>query len=78
MTIVKVTRRYQITIPRAIREALNINVANMLLVRKDGNRIVIEPIVRKDRDAVEKILNIFRASIFVDAVRLVEESWDED
>jgi len=78
MPVVKVTRKYQITIPRAIREALNINVGDMLLVRKDGDRIIIEPIVRKNREAVEKILNIFAGSIPVDAVRLVEESWDED
>ena len=26
---------------------------------------------------MEKILNIFRASMFVDAIRLVEKSWDD-
>jgi len=49
MPVVKVTRKYQITIPRAIRETLNINVGDMLLVRKDSDRIVIGPIVRRDR-----------------------------
>ncbi|MEX0569269.1 MAG: AbrB/MazE/SpoVT family DNA-binding domain-containing protein [Candidatus Njordarchaeota archaeon] len=78
MPIVKVTRKYQITIPKAIREDFNINVGDMLLIRKDGDKIVIEPIVRRDKDAVEKILNIFRKSLPIDAVKLVEESWDED
>ncbi len=78
MYIVKVTRKYQITIPKDIREAFNISIGDMLLIRSEGDRIVIEPIIRKNKDAIEKILNIFRGSMPVDAVKLVEESWDED
>jgi len=77
MAVVKVTRKFQVTIPKEIREALGIRVGDLLRVKVVGGRIILEPLVRR-RDAVEDLLSVFSEPLDVDAVKLVEESWDED
>ncbi|WFO74946.1 AbrB/MazE/SpoVT family DNA-binding domain-containing protein [Desulfurococcaceae archaeon MEX13E-LK6-19] len=42
MSLVKVTRKGQITIPKDIRNALGINEGDYVVVRVEGNRIIIE------------------------------------
>ncbi|WP_287689226.1 AbrB/MazE/SpoVT family DNA-binding domain-containing protein [Metallosphaera javensis (ex Sakai et al. 2022)] len=42
MMEVKVTRNYQITIPQEIRTKLDINVGDKLILRIEGDRIVVE------------------------------------
>ncbi|WP_238026366.1 AbrB/MazE/SpoVT family DNA-binding domain-containing protein [Metallosphaera javensis (ex Hofmann et al. 2022)] len=42
MIEVKVTRNYQITIPQEIRTKLDINVGDKLILRIEGDRIVVE------------------------------------
>ncbi|MBP1357834.1 MAG: AbrB/MazE/SpoVT family DNA-binding domain-containing protein [Sulfolobus sp.] len=44
MEVVKVTRNYQITLPVAIREKLNISIGDRLVVYTDGKRIIIEKV----------------------------------
>ncbi len=39
---VKVTRKGQVTIPKRIREALGISEGDVLLVREEGGRVVLE------------------------------------
>ena len=78
MYVIKVTRKYQITIPKRIREMLNIRVGDKLAVRVEGGRIIIEPVVPVEGDPLEHMLSLVREPVELDAVRLVEESWDED
>jgi len=78
MEIVRVTRKYQVTIPLSIRRKLHIKVGDRLKVRVEGERIVLEPLFERPEDPLEDMLSIFDRPIDVDAVRLVEESWDED
>ena len=78
MEIVKVTRKYQVTIPLSVRRKLRIKVGDRLRVRVENGRIVMEPLFGPLEDPVEDMLSIFDRPVDVDAVRLVEESWDED
>jgi len=72
---VVVTRKYQITIPKVIREKLKIRIGDRLLVSLEGDRIVIRPL--KPIRALEGLGTIadrvLGGARRVDAVRLVEE-----
>jgi AbrB family looped-hinge helix DNA binding protein len=39
---VKVTGKYQVTIPKEIRERIGVNIGDELLVNRSGRRIVLE------------------------------------
>jgi len=56
MVEVVVTRKFQATIPKKIREALGINVGDRLLVKVVGSKIVMEPI--KGSDALKRLSTI--------------------
>ncbi len=75
---VKVTRKYQVTLPREVREKLGIRIGDYLKVKVIGDKIVLEPVVSRRRNPVEDMLSLVKEPVDVDAVRLVEESWDED
>ena len=47
MSITKVTRNYQITIPAEIRKALGIREGELLEVRIEGDRIVLQRFKRR-------------------------------
>ena len=74
------TRKYQITIPKSIREKLGIKVGDRLLIKLEDNKIVIEPI--RPNEALEKLLTIADRILGgpkkIDAVRLVEESLERE
>ncbi|RLE67530.1 MAG: hypothetical protein DRJ34_02405 [Thermoprotei archaeon] len=78
MSIVKVTRKYQITIPRDIRNKLKISIGDFLKVRLEKNYIIVEPLKPLIEDPVEYLSNLTSKPINIDAVKLVEESWNED
>ncbi len=73
----KVTRKFQITIPKPIREALGIKVGDEIIIKLEGQKIVLIPKSRI-KDPLAVLLNIFDKQIDLDAVKLVEESWNED
>jgi len=76
--IVRVTRKYQITIPKKIREKLNIHVGDSLKMRVEGEKIIVEPVITRVKDPVKDMLSLIDKPLNIDAVRLVEESWNED
>jgi len=78
MSVVKVTRKYQITIPKDIREKLRISVGDLLRIKLVDNYIVIEPVKPIIKDPVEYLSSLTSKPTNIDAVKLVEESWDED
>jgi len=47
MSVTKVTRNYQITIPAEIRKALGIREGELLEVRIEGDRIVLQRFKRR-------------------------------
>lgn len=44
MAKVKVTRKYQVTIPREVRERIDIDIGDELLVTEEGERIVMKKV----------------------------------
>lgn len=76
--VVKVTRKYQVTLPREVREELGIRIGDFLRVRVEDDKVILEPVVPRRRNPVDDMLNLISEPINVDAVKLVEESWDED
>jgi len=75
---VKVTRKCQVTIPLSVGRKLRIKVEDKLRVRVENGRIVMEPLFGQLEDPVEDMLSIFDRLVDVNAVRLVEESRNED
>lgn len=73
---VTVTRKYQITIPKETRTRLGIELGDRLLMRDDGERIIIE-VPKKIADPSEYLWNLSKEPLDIDAVKLVEESWKE-
>ena len=76
--VVRVTRKFQMTIPKRVREALGIRVGDRLEVDVEGDRIVVRPLRPRVEDPVEALMSLVREPVGEDAVRLVEESWGED
>ncbi len=77
-TVVKVTRKYQITLPKEVREKLGIRIGDFLKVRVENGKVVLEPVVPRRRNPVDDMLNLISKPLNIDAVELVEESWNED
>jgi len=73
---VKVTRKYQVTIPEDVRCKLGVRIGDKLIVKSENHRIIMEypEHVSNPSDA---LWNLFGKSIDIDAVKLVEESWDD-
>jgi len=67
-----------VTIPREVRELLGIRVGDMLKVRVEDGKIVLEPLKTALSDPVEYLSSLRLELSDIDAVKLVEESWDED
>ena len=71
-----VTKRYQVTIPKEVREALGIKAGDKLVVRIEGGKIIMEPV--RASDALKRLATIadryLGGPMNVDAVKLVEES----
>jgi AbrB family looped-hinge helix DNA binding protein len=57
MAISKVTRNFQITVPREIRETANVKVGDTVLFIKEGEEIVIR---RVDKDLLGKGFGLWR------------------
>ena len=73
---VTVIRKFQITIPKEVREALGIHVGDRLLVRIVDGKIILEPI--RGSDALKRLSTIadrfFKEPLKINAVELVEGS----
>ena len=76
--VVKVTRKYQVTLPKEVREKLGIRIGDFLKVKVEDNKVILEPMVLRKRDPINDMLNLVSKPLSIDAVELVEESWDED
>ncbi len=77
-TVVKVTRKYQITLPKEVREKLGIRIGDFLKVKIEDGKVVLEPMVPRRRNPIDDMLNLISKPINIDAVELVEDSLNED
>jgi len=70
-----VTRKFQITIPKVIREKLKIKVGDRLLISIQDDKIILKPI--RGREALIKLASIadkyLGGPIKINVVKLVEE-----
>ena len=73
---VKVTRKYQVTIPKNVRSKLGVKIGDKLRVTSEDNRIIMEA-AKHVSNPSGVLWNLFGKSLNVDAVKLVEESWKE-
>ena len=75
-----VTRKFQITIPKVIREKLKIKVGDRLLISIQDDKIILKPI--REREALIKLASIadkyLGGPIKINAVKLVEESLERE
>ena len=74
------TRRFQITIPKNVRQKLGIKVGDRILITVEGDKIVLKPI--NPKDALHNLSSIADRFLGgpkkIDAVKLVEESLERE
>jgi len=77
---VVVTRKFQVTIPKEVREALGIGIGDRLLIRVVDGKIVMEPI--RGSNALKRLSSIADRLLSgprrVNAVKLVEKSLEKE
>jgi antitoxin PrlF len=73
---VKVTRKYQVTIPESVRSKLGVKIGDKLVVKSENKRIIMESSEHIPNPS-EALWKLFGEPIDVDAVMLVEDSWKE-
>lgn len=75
-----VTRKYQVTIPKEVREALGIRVGDRLVVKVEDGKIIMEPI--KASDALKRLSTIADRYLggpkTINAVKLIEKSLERE
>jgi antitoxin PrlF len=72
---VKVTRKYQVTIPENVRNALGVKIGDKLIVKSENKRIIMET-PKRIINPSETLWCLFGKPLSLDAVKLVEESWE--
>lgn len=73
---VKVTRKYQVTIPESVRTKLGVKIGDKLIVKSENKRIIMES-PKQISNPSNALWNLFGKPLNIDAAKLVEESWDE-
>ena len=80
MVEVVVTRKFQVTIPKEVREALGIGIGDRLLIRVVNGKIVMEPI--RGSNALKRLSSIADRILGgprrVNVVKLVEKSLEKE
>jgi AbrB family looped-hinge helix DNA binding protein len=71
---VKVTRKYQVTIPQSVRSKLGVKIGDTLIVKSEDHHIIMES-SKHISNPSNALWNIFGKSLNIDATKLVEESW---
>jgi AbrB family looped-hinge helix DNA binding protein len=74
---VKVTRKYQVTIPQSIRSKLGIKIGDTLIVKSEDHHIIMES-SKHISNPSDALWNLFGKSLSIDATKLVEESWTKN
>src|SRR4030042_879415 len=71
---VKVTRKYQVTIPESVRSELGVKIGDKLVVKAENKRIIMEA-PKHVSNPSDVLWNLFGTPIDVNATKPVEESW---
>ena len=70
MSITKVTRNYQITVPRDIREQAKISEGDKLILTMENNELKLK---KFDEDAFEKAFGLWKNAKIKDSVKYVRD-----
>ena len=73
---VKVTRKYQVTIPESVRSKLGVKIGDKLIVKSENKRIIMES-PRRISNPSDAIWCLFGKPVNIDVAKLVEDSWKE-
>lgn len=73
---VKVTRKYQVTIPESVRSKLGVKIGDKLTVKSEDKRIIMEA-AKHVSNPSDVLWNLFGKPLNIDASKLVEDSWKE-
>lgn len=74
---VKLSSRYQIVIPKQVREALGLRPGDRLLVEIEGNKVVLRPRPRSYAQHLRGLhKELWRGVDATEYVRKERESWD--
>ena len=57
---VKIARRYQVTIPQEVREKMDLSVGDIVEVRYDEGRIIIEKVLARWEDVMMETLGSWK------------------
>lgn len=74
METVKVTRKYQVTIPQKVREKTGIEIGDKLLVIGEGRRVIFEKPLDLDRIA-GSWSHIESTEKFMEEIRKMWKTW---
>lgn len=74
---VKVTRKYQVTIPKSVRKELGIKIGDSLIVKVENKRIIMES-PKRIANPSDALWCLFGKPMDVDAVKLVKGSWENN
>lgn len=72
---VKVTRKYQVTIPENVRTELGVKIGDKLIVKSENKKIIMEA-PKHITNPSDTLWCLFGKPLEIDAVKLVEESWE--
>ncbi len=75
MAKVKVTRKYQVTIPEEVRNKIGVTIGDELLVREEGEKIVLERPIDLEKLA-GSWSHIESTERFMEEVRGLWKTWE--
>ena len=74
--VVRVGRRGQMVLPKAVREALGVNEGDQLWVEVEGNRVILRPISSLVRESLGSLRGTWGEAI-ASYLKEEREAWDK-
>lgn len=74
--IVRVGRRGQMVLPKAVREALGVNEGDQLWVEVEGNRVILRPVSSLVRESLGSLRGTWGEAI-ASYLKEEREAWDK-
>lgn len=77
MKIVKISSKFQITIPKKIRNIIGLSVGDALVIDANENRIILTPLTKKYTDYSHKLHSEVWANMNIEGyIKKERENWD--
>jgi AbrB family looped-hinge helix DNA binding protein len=74
--VVRVGRRGQLVLPKAVREALGVNEGDQLWVEVEGNRVILRPVSSLVRESLGSLRGTWGEEI-ASYLKEEREAWDK-